>query len=75
MKVEKNRILLCYWLPTKTHHKNTYLGHFFHEKSVVKVEIIFFKSKFGKILLIKEMIFIMDENLLLIHPWLTSEFA
>jgi hypothetical protein len=72
MKVEKNRILLCYWLPTKTHHKNmAYLGHFFHEKSFVKVEIIFFKSKFDKILLIKEMIFIMDENLLLIHPWLT----
>jgi hypothetical protein len=71
MKVEKNKILLCYWLPIKTHHKNmAYLGHFLFEKSFVKVEVIFFRSKFGKVLLIKEKIFIMDEKWLC--PWLTS---
>jgi hypothetical protein len=48
MKVETNIILL--WLPIKTHHKNmAYLGHFFYENSFVKVEIIFFMSKFGEI--------------------------
>jgi hypothetical protein len=39
-----------------------YLGRFLYEKSFVKLEIIFFRSKFGKILLLKEKIFTVDEK-------------
>jgi hypothetical protein len=56
MKVEKNRFLLCSWLPTRTYHENVAIiwiyfssrsglfGHFFHEKSFAQVEIILYFS-------------------------------
>jgi hypothetical protein len=66
MKVGKNRILLCFWQPTGTYDqkisiqekKNWNLaifGHFFHEKSTLLIEIIFFRSKFGENSPVKEM--------------------
>jgi hypothetical protein len=57
----KKGILLYSWLPTGTYHKNlviwknnnnlksTEFEPFFHGKSFVYVEIIFFRSKFGEI--------------------------
>jgi hypothetical protein len=37
IKVQNNRILLNFWLPTGTYHKILVanLGHFFHEKAFV----------------------------------------
>jgi hypothetical protein len=60
MKVElKIRILVYSWLPTGTYHKSLTIwifflqnlansGQFFHEKSFVQLEIIFFRLNWAK---------------------------
>jgi hypothetical protein len=64
-KKKKTRIFLFFWPPIGRYHKNLVIwkkktfkygeiGSFFHEKSLVEVQFIFFKSKFDETSLLKQ---------------------